>query len=388
MSKNDEKSKPKWGDSVQVPFSAINNDPEVTFYFSPDTKKNSDIDIIIDNIFDYLRIDKCEPKKISYCWIRIVEGELGTSIRIPIMVAKGAKPGPILGLTAALHGNELQGIPAIHTVFRELKPKLHNLQGVVVGVPCLNVPGYIRRQRGYSDGVDLNRSMPGSEFGTSSQQYCFHLFNKIINKFNFLIDLHTASNGRINSFYVRADMRNSTVKDMATSFQSNIIVHNSTTVTLRGAAMEIGIPTICVEVGNPLTFDDIFIKKAINGIFNVMNTLNLLKKEIILPDDLKIELPNPIICYRSYWIYTQHGGLITVHPKLGEHVKKNQIIASVVNIFGIITAEYRSPEDGIIVGKAENPTAQQGDRIVHLGIPLTPKQNEINFNGYFNDADD
>ncbi len=100
----------------------------------------------------------------------------------------------------------------------------------------------------------------------------------------------------------------------------------------------------------------------------MMNMLGFLEHKFILSEDLKIVSSKPIVCHRSYWIYTKHGGLLTIHPTLGEFVKKGQIIASVVNIFGIVTAEYKCPEDGIIVGKADNPTNKQGDRILHLGI--------------------
>jgi predicted deacylase len=353
-------NKPTWGDIVHVP--TVNNleDPEAKFYYTINQN-----DISADKRYcDNLTISDYEINKISYSWINIIEDELGIPISIPVMIARGKHEGPVLGLTAAIHGDELQGIPTIHTVFRELKLDL--LHGTIIGIPCLNVTGYIRRQRTFSDGVDLNRVMPGNKNGTSSQQYCYGIVEKIIKKFDYLIDFHTASHGKINSYYVRADMKHKVVETMVNSFQPNIIVSNTSKTTLRGIAMRNNIPTICVEIGDSQIFENKLIKKAINGVFNIMNVLNMLKMK--LPDDLQVVLPQPVICYRSYWIYTRHGGLLTVHPELGELVDKGQVIASIVNIFGILIAEYKAPEKGIVVGKVENPTSRQGNRILHLGI--------------------
>ncbi len=204
--------KPKWGDRIPITSVSSTDDPEVTFYYSNDQQ----IEPL--NVIDTLDINTYPKGEISYCWIRILEDELGNDIKVPVMIARGSEDGPILGITAAIHGNELQGIPTIHTVFRELKERLDLLKGTVVGVPCLNIPGYMLRQRRFTDGIDLNTIMPGNKDGTSSQQYAYNILDKIVSKFNYLIDLHTASKGRVNSFYIRADMKNSVVNSMATIF--------------------------------------------------------------------------------------------------------------------------------------------------------------------------
>lgn len=95
-------------------------------------------------------------------------------------------------------------MPCIHRVITDLNVK--DLKGTVVAVPCVNVPGYLRFTREFSDGKDLNRYFPGKLGGTASQVYNKNFFQKVILQLNFLIDLHTASFGRVNSYYVRADM--------------------------------------------------------------------------------------------------------------------------------------------------------------------------------------
>ena len=96
-----------------------------------------------------------------------------------------------------------------------------------MAVPCVNVPGYLNFQREFSDGKDLNRLFPGQEFGTASQVYAYQLMAKIVNHFDYLIDLHTASFGRVNSYYVRSDMNDPVSAALAKLQQPQIILHNS-----------------------------------------------------------------------------------------------------------------------------------------------------------------
>ena len=98
----------------------------------------------------------------------------------------------------------MNGVPCIHRVVSQID--VNKLKGTVVAVPCVNVWGFLQFQREFADGRDLNRQFPGKQDGYASQVYCYHLMNKLISQFNYMIDLHTASFGRVNSYYVRADL--------------------------------------------------------------------------------------------------------------------------------------------------------------------------------------
>ena len=75
-----------------------------------------------------------------------------------------------------------------------------------------------------------------------------------------------------------------------------------------------------------------------------------------------------MICSRSYWLYTNRGGLLTVLPNLVETVNKGDLVARQTDIFGEVIREYTAPEDGIVIGKNTNPIGETGARILHLGI--------------------
>lgn len=313
-----------------------------------------------DHIHD-LNIEAFPRGEITETWFHIINNGIGEPVRIPILIARGHEDGPILGLTAALHGNELNGIPVIQRLFSELD--VSQLRGTLVGVLISNVPGLLLEQRKFSDDTDLNRIAPGKNNGDQSQLYIYRLLNKIVNRFNYLVDLHTASFGRVNTFYIRADMNDEATSRMARLQNPEIILHNPPNDgTLRGQAVQKGIKTITQELKDPHLFQYDVIEDSLIGLRNVLYDLKMLEGTILCP------VKHTILCEKSYWIYTDDGGFLTVYPKLGQIVTKGEKIADVKTVFGKITKEYFAPENGIIIGKSINPVNQSGSRIIHLGI--------------------
>lgn len=294
-------------------------------------------------------------------WLKIISDPMGNPICVPLIVARGKVDHPIVGITAAVHGNELNGIPVVQRLFRDIDVK--EMNGVIVGVPVANIPSFMRKKRRFNDGVDLNHIMPGKENGNLSQVYAFRFINRLVRHFDFLLDLHTASQGRINSYYVRADMDGDQQRKMALLQNAQIIVHNPPSDgTLRGAVDALGIPAVTLEVGNPNTFQKKLIRSGVEGVHNVLSYLKMIPDPIEEP-----ELPT-VICQRSYWIYTDAGGLLSIHVGLCEHLEKGKHIATLRDIFGEVTREYYAPEAGIVIGKSVSPVNQSGGRILHLGI--------------------
>ncbi|KAJ2595165.1 hypothetical protein GGF39_003935 [Coemansia sp. RSA 1721] len=308
-----------------------------------------------------LDIESFPVGKISRVWIALAEDGMGLPIRVPVMIARGALQGPIVGITAALHGNELNGIPLIHRLFKDLDTQ--TLHGTLVAVPVANSPGYLLSQRGYSDGSDLNRMMPGKPDASGPQVYAYNLIQRIVRHFEYLIDLHTASRGRINSLYVRANLRDPRTARMARLQNPQIIVHNTSPGgSLRGAAMNLGIPAITVEIGDPSTFNETYVKNALIGVTNILSQMTM------LPDQETPSDYEPVVCSRSYWIFAKSGGILTVYPELATWVRAGDLIATVKNVFGDVEEEYYAPQDGVIVGKHVDPVCQTGNRILHLGV--------------------
>lgn len=316
-----------------------------------------------------IELDQLEANSKNKFWLKIIENGMSQPISIPVIIAKGKNPGPVLGMTAALHGNELNGISVIHQVMDEINPE--SLQGTIIAIPGLNAISIPLHQRRYFDKEDLNRNFPGKEKGNRSQQYVWQIGQKILTKVDYLIDMHTASFGRENTLYVRADLSDPKMEKMALLQNADIILNNkgvpsandqiSATRTMRAEAILKGIPSITIEYGNPQVFQPEIIERGVDGIENIMSWLEM--------TDNKIKVgTTATVCKKSYWIYIDKGGYLEVKAQLNQRVKKNDLIAVLRNPFGDLVKEYYCPEDGIVIGRSSNPVNMSGGRIIHLGI--------------------
>ena len=313
-------------------------------------------------VIDRLDVGELEPGRHRLA-LDLVEDATGMPVRIPILVVRGSSPGPVVGLTAAVHGNELNGIPTIHRLVKSLSPDA--VRGTVVGATIVNVPGFLRHDRLFPDERDLNRVFPGKASGNESEVYAHRLLERFIAPLDYLLDLHTASFGRINSYYVRANMSDPITAKLARALGAEIIVHNEgADGTLRACAAERGIAALTVEIGDPQVIDRGKVKSSRVGLRDVLEVLDLVDADADLAPRAAVE------CGRSYWLYTDAGGILEVMVSLAEYVEQGEPIAHLVDAWGQRIRTYRAPENGVVVGRSTNPVAPTGARILHLGVDL------------------
>ncbi len=313
---------------------------------------------------DRLDLTSLARGKVHRLRVQLAESAVGEAVAVPVRVARGAEDGPVVGLTAALHGNEVNGIPSIHRLFRRIDARA--LKGTVVAAAPLNVPGYHSNVREFRDGKDLNRLFPGTPEGSESQVYAHRILERIVKHFEYLVDLHTASFGRVNSLYIRADMTRPLTAELSRVLRPQIIVNNAGgDGTLRGAAEDLGIHAITVEIGNPQRAQESLITSSSIGLRDFLEHLGMVE-----PDE---ERPpyDPIECTRSFWLYTDAGGFLEVFPGLTDRVRQGDPVGQLLNEWGEVRFRYDAPADGVIVGKATNPVAHTGSRIVHFGVEGT-----------------
>ena len=309
-----------------------------------------------------VEVDAYERGTVTRLRVWITADGLGDRIRIPVTVLRGREDGPVVGLTASVHGDELNGIPVIHGVLDQLDPE--RVRGTVVAAHVVNVPGYHLNQRDYADGTDLNRIFPGKPDGTGADVYAHRLLERVIAPMQYLIDLHTASRGRTNSLYIRADLSDAVSDRMSRVLRPQIILHNtSEDGTLRGAAAKRGIHGITLEVGNPQRFQPTMIEDAAGGVLDVLADLGLIDAR----PRASTTSEDPVVCQSSRWLYTDTGGVLRVLPQLTDHVEEGQVVAQLRDVFGTLLREYRAPFAGVVIGRSVNPVAPTGSRILHLG---------------------
>ena len=154
-------------------------------------------------IIEQLNLHQIERGQISRFWLELTTSGLGNPLRVPLLVARGWEDGPILGVTAVVHGNSLNGLPVVRQLFQHLD--MDNLNGTVVGIPVMNMPGFLRQERPFLDGADLNQIMPGRQGGSVSEMYTYRLMDRIISILDYLVDVQTADFGQAVAYYLKGD---------------------------------------------------------------------------------------------------------------------------------------------------------------------------------------
>jgi predicted deacylase len=312
---------------------------------------------------DYLEIagEVVAPGEIRRIEIPVGRLPTQTMLSLPVTVINGVKTGAKLWISAAIHGDEINGVEIIRQVVSQINPKL--LNGSVIAVPIVNIFGFIEQSRYLPDRRDLNRSFPGSENGSLAARLANLFMRKIVSKCTHGIDLHTAAIHRINLPQIRANLQDQETYYFAKSFCSPIIINaNTRDGSLRQAVSNLGIPILLYEGGEALRFDPMAIKVGVEGIFRVMNNLEMYP----LSPSLVCNIPQEV--YESKWIRAPRGGIFLRQVELGQIITKKETIGVVTDAFGDTNIKIKASMDGIVIGYTQNPLVNQGDALVHIGF--------------------
>jgi predicted deacylase len=280
---------------------------------------------------------------------------------VPVLVARGTKPGPVVCLTAAIHGDELNGIEMVRRLMFQLDAS--RMSGSVIGIPIVNLDGFRRGSRYLADRRDLNRHFPGSPDGSAAGRIAFSLFNEVIrDRCEYLVDLHTGSLKRTNLPQIRGDLRNEAVFAFSRHFGGITVLHGSgTRGTLRRAAVDAGIPAMTLEAGGPNALEE----SAVDGGVKALETL--LQNLGIQPTLRFWGSPQPVF-YHSEWVRSDQGGILMSEIELGDSVKKGAVLGRVVDPVSNTGSNIVAPFTGRVIGMAVNQVVQTGFAAYHLGV--------------------
>lgn len=278
----------------------------------------------------------------------------------PVLVAHGAEPGPVLCLTAAVHGDELNGIEMVRRLLYEVEPEA--LKGTLVGVPIVNLFGFRQGSRYLPDRRDLNRYFPGNPKGSAASRIAHSLFENIIRRCDALVDLHTGSFHRTNLPQLRADMSNQAVVALTKGFGATVVLNSTPAeATLRGAATAAGIPAVTLEAGEPMRFQQEEVEHGVRALRSLLNHLGMVKRFSLWGD------PQPIY-YESHWVRADDGGILTSRVDVGQEVAEGALLGMVTDPITNRRSEIRSPYAGRILGMALNQAVIPGFAAYHIGV--------------------
>jgi predicted deacylase len=287
----------------------------------------------------------------------------GIAVPTAVLVVNGVRDGPTLCLTAALHGDELNGIEIVRRVLYELDPQ--QLSGTVVGVPIVNLHGFRRNSRYLPDRRDLNRFFPGAPHGSSASRIAHSFFQQVVRRCNALVDIHTGSFQRTNLPQLRADMKVPAVASLTSGFTATSVLHSQGEPgTLRRAAVEAGIPAVTLETGEPGRLQESKIDHGTQGIAGLIDHLGM------VPRARARAAPEPVY-YESTWVRADRGGLLFGSVRLGQRVRTGELLGTVTDPITNVRSELRAPQDGRVLGMAQNQVVMPGFAAFRIGIPTT-----------------
>jgi len=285
-----------------------------------------------------------------------------TELNIPIQVVHGRSAGPVLLVSAAIHGDELNGVEIIRRLMRQ--PALSRLKGTLVTAPVVNVFGFIHRSRYLPDRRDLNRCFPGSGRGSLGSRVANLFKTQVLDHCTHLIDLHTGAIYRSNLPQVRGALADEAVHGLARGFGLPVVLDSDPLDgSLRLQAMKAGIPAITYEGGEALRFDEPSIRAGLRGCLAVMRELGMLPRRRSRKRNNSWE---PMVAHSTQWIRAEIDGVFRPDVGLGAHVRKGDRMGWIASPLGESQVEISAPAAGVLIGRNNIPLVHEGEALFHI----------------------
>lgn len=273
----------------------------------------------------------------SYEKIPVTTLASGFELFIPLHRLEGRNPGPTLGLSAVVHGDEPLTNEVIRQVLLRIDPG--ELRGTILAVPVVNTLAYEALTRHTpQDQQDLNRNFPGGPGGWLSEQIAHVLGTKFVSQLDAHVDLHTGGiYPTVDYVYIFERSR-----ELSTAFGSTFLFEPSNPYpgTFAIPAREKGIPFFTAELGGGSFLDAHYIEHGVRGVINVMRQLGMLGGDIVRP-------PRQTIVTEMAVIRPRFGGML--HPaigldQLGKEVNGDTVLGRVLSPHTFeVLEEIRSP---------------------------------------------
>ena len=283
-------------------------------------------------------------------------------VSLPVSVVHGRRPGPRLFVSAAIHGDEINGVEIIRRLLK--KPLLKRLRGALIAVPIVNIYGFVAQTRYLPDRRDLNRCFPGSAKGSLAARLAHTFMNEVVKKATHGIDLHTGSLHRSNLPQLRVTLNSEANEALAMSFGAPVILDAELRDgSLRHAVNQMGIPIIVYEAGEALRFDEVAIRAGLRGIISAMRHL-----EMLPPLKSKARRVDPFVAHGSHWVRAPESGILATSLKLGDRIEKGAHLGVISDPLAEEETPILSPRAGVLIGRQNLPLVNEGDALFHIAV--------------------
>ena len=314
--------------------------------------------------------------------LRVPDLYTHTGITLPVYVIHGRRSGPVLFLSGALHGDEINGVEIIRRILH--RRSINRLHGTLIAVPVVNIYGFINKTRYLPDRRDLNRSFPGSDHGSLAARMANVILTEIVGKCTHGIDLHSAAIHRDNLPHVRAVLDDPETERMARSFYAPVILDTKIVAgSLRESAEQKDVAVIVYEAGEALRFDEVSIRAGVKGILSTMRALGMLPGS----DPRGRKAMDPLVARSSTWVRAPQSGIVRSEKPLGARVARGERLGVVSDPFGSNEEIIRATAEGIIIGRTNIPLVNEGEALFHIARFTRPDTAADKVEEFLNELD-
>ncbi|UAB85399.1 succinylglutamate desuccinylase/aspartoacylase family protein [Zunongwangia sp. SCSIO 43204] len=313
-----------------------------------------------DNVLEILG-KKILPGKSATINLNMAKLYTTTSVEVPVIIERSKNPGPVVLITAGIHGDELNGVEIVRQIIsKEInKPKC----GTTICIPVVNVFGFLNMAREFPDGRDLNRMFPGTKNGSLAGRFAFQFVQEILPIADFCLDFHTGGASRFNVAQIRVKKGDKHSIELANIFKAPFtIVSTTITKSYRETCSKMGIPILLFEGGKSQDSNKEIARQGVEGTMRILNHLDMLKSRFELPD----AHGEPILIENTTWMRAKYSGLLHLKVPCGKFVEKGEYIGTITDPYGKFRHKIKSRNQGYIINVNEAPIVYQGDAIFHI----------------------
>lgn len=307
------------------------------------------------------KIELGESKTIDF---NIAKLYTSTKIEIPIIIERASVPGPTVLITAAIHGDEINGVEIVRQLIsRKInKPK----RGTIICIPILNVFGFLNAQRAFPDGRDLNRAFPGTKRGSLASRVAYYFTKQVLPHADYCLDFHTGGASRFNAAQIRVKPEDKKLLALAKIFNAPFtVLSNNLKKSYRATCNKMEIPIVLFEGGKSLESNKQIVSYGVRGTKRFLKHLDMLDAKFKTP----VPMTNTVIIEKTKWIRAQKSGLIHIKTTCNKWVVKGEELATITDPYGKMKFKVLAPNKGHIINVNQAAIVHQGDAIFHISIP-------------------
>lgn len=319
--------------------------------------------ITSDNVLEILG-EKVKPGKSATINFNMAKLYTTTSVEVPVIIERSKKPGPVVLITAGIHGDEINGVEIVRQIISKgiNKPQ----KGTVICIPVVNIFGFLNLRREFPDGRDLNRMFPGTKHGSLASRFAFQFVKKILPLANFCLDFHTGGASRFNAPQIRIKRGDEQNLKYAKIFSAPFTINSKTiTKSYRETCAKKGIPVLLFEGGKSMDSNRDIAKHGVEGAMRILSFLEMLNPKFEYPD----AITETVVIENTNWMRAKYSGLLHIKIPCGKHVEKGEYIGTITDPYGKFRHKVKAVNTGYVININESPIVYQGDAIFHISAP-------------------